>query len=85
MGDVPRIHADPRILGVKPVIRGTRVSVELILRKLSEGATPDDLIAAYSHPSGEDIRAAFAFAADLGADESEFAPAPPASGKPSRR
>ena len=48
----------------KPVIRGTRIPVELILRKLSEGATEADLLDAYPHLTLEDIRAAVAYAAD---------------------
>lgn len=47
----------------KPVIRGTRVPVELLLRRLSEGASEDDLLVAYPHLEREDIRAALAFAA----------------------
>ena len=53
----------------KPVIRGTRVTVELILRKLSEGATEDDLLDAYPRVAREDIRAAIAYAADTLANE----------------
>jgi uncharacterized protein (DUF433 family) len=60
-----RIHADRRILGGKPVIRGTRISVELVLRKLAEGATVEDLLDAYPHISAEDVRESLAFAADL--------------------
>jgi Protein of unknown function (DUF433) len=42
-----RIKINPKVMLGKPVIRGTRVPVELILRKLSEGATEDDLLDAY--------------------------------------
>jgi uncharacterized protein (DUF433 family) len=42
----------------KPVIRGTRVTVELILRKLGEGATITDILDGYPHLTEEDIRAA---------------------------
>jgi uncharacterized protein (DUF433 family) len=48
----------------KPVIRGTRIPVELILRRISEGASEDDLLASYPNLSREDIRSAVAFAAD---------------------
>jgi len=48
----------------KPVIKGTRIPVELILRKLSEGATLEELLDAYPHLSREDIRAALAYAAE---------------------
>ena len=64
MADKPRIETDPKVLLGKPVIRGTRISVELILRKLGEGATERDLIEAYPHLTAEDIRAAMKYAAD---------------------
>jgi uncharacterized protein (DUF433 family) len=49
----------------KPVIRGTRIPVELILRKLSEGAMEPDLLDAYPRLTREDIQAALAYAADI--------------------
>lgn len=48
----------------RPVIRGTRIPVELILRRLSEGASEDDLLESYPILTREDIRAAVAWAAD---------------------
>ncbi|MCZ7650322.1 MAG: DUF433 domain-containing protein [Thermoanaerobaculia bacterium] len=62
--DLPRISIDPHVMLGKPVIRGTRIPVELILRRLAEGATEDDLLASYPHLTREDLRAAVAFAAD---------------------
>ncbi len=53
----------------KPVIRGTRITVELILRKLSEGATEQDLLAAYPNLTHEDIQASIRYAADTLAHE----------------
>ena len=64
-----RIEVNPRVMLGKPVIRGTRVPVELILRKLSEGASEADLLDAYPHLTGEDIHAAVAYAADVVARE----------------
>ncbi len=46
------------------MIRGTRISVELLLRKLGEGASEEDLLDAYPRLTREDIRAALAYAAD---------------------
>ena len=60
-----RIEIDPQVMLGKPVIRGTRVPVELVLRKLSEGASEGDLLDAYPRLSREDIHAALAFAADV--------------------
>jgi uncharacterized protein (DUF433 family) len=59
-----RIEANPDVMLGKPVIRGTRVPVELILRRISEGATEEDLLASYPHLTRDDVRAAVAFAAD---------------------
>jgi len=59
-----RVEINPKIMLGKPVIRGTRITVELIVRKLSEGAKEEDLLNAFPHLSVEDIRAALAFAAD---------------------
>ena len=53
----------------KPVIRGTRIPVELILRKLSEGASETDLLDAYPRLRCEDIHAAMRYAADTLAHE----------------
>lgn len=59
-----RIAIDPRVMGGKPVIRGTRVPVELILRKLGAGMTPEAILADHPRLTFDDIRAAPAFAAD---------------------
>ncbi len=84
MSEPSRIHADPRVLCGKPVVRGTRVSVELILRKLSEGATVEDLLDAYPHLTVDDIRAAVAFAGDVVADDGIAVAGSQDSGKPRR-
>ena len=59
-----RISIDPKVMAGKPVIRGTRVPVEKILRELGDGLSYDDIIREYPRLSIEDIRAAQAFAAD---------------------
>ncbi|MGH9524423.1 MAG: DUF433 domain-containing protein [Terriglobales bacterium] len=64
-----RIEINPQVMLGKPVIRGTRIPVELILRKLSEGAAEADLIDAYPRLSREDIQAAIRYAADALAHE----------------
>ena len=53
-----RIEVNPKVMMGKPVIRGTRIPVELILRKISEGANERDLIDAYPRLRREDIQAA---------------------------
>ena len=58
-----RIEINPEVMLGKPVIKGTRVPVEIILRKLSEGATETDLLDAYPRLTKQDIQAALAYAA----------------------
>jgi uncharacterized protein (DUF433 family) len=64
-----RIEINPDIMAGKPVIRGTRVPVELVLRKLGGGMTADAILADHPRLTLDDIRAAQAFAADYLADE----------------
>jgi uncharacterized protein (DUF433 family) len=64
-----RIEINPAVLAGKPVIRGTRIPVELILRKLSDGATEAELLDAYPRLTETDIKATLAYAADSLAHE----------------
>ena len=64
-----RIDVNPRIMLGKPVIRGTRIPVELLLRKMSEGATEVELLDAYPGLTPADIKAAVGYAADTLAHE----------------
>jgi uncharacterized protein (DUF433 family) len=59
-----RIVVDPNSMFGKPVIKGTRITVELILRKLAEGMTIEQILSHHPHLTANDIRAAAAFAAD---------------------
>lgn len=63
------IHSDDAILGGKPVIRGTRISVELVLEFVAAGSSIADILAAYPHLTETQVRAALAFAHDMVADE----------------
>ena len=64
-----RIEINPDVMLGKPVIRGTRIPVELILQKLGEGATVEDLLDAYPRLTMNDIQAVFAYAAQTLAHE----------------
>jgi uncharacterized protein (DUF433 family) len=64
-----RIEINPDIMDGKPVIRGTRVPVELVLRKLGAGMPPEAILVDHPRLTHDDIRAAQAFAADYLADE----------------
>jgi uncharacterized protein (DUF433 family) len=61
---IDRIELNPAVLGGKPVVRGTRVPVEDLLRKLAAGATEADLLDAYPRLTRDDIQAALHYAAD---------------------
>jgi len=58
-----RIEVDPKVMMGKPVFRGTRITLEMILRKLAEGTTESELIQDYPHLKAEAIRAAIAYGA----------------------
>ena len=61
---VERVVVDPAILVGKPVIKGTRIPVSLILGLLANGADNAEIVADYPDLTDEDIRAAIAYAAD---------------------
>ena len=71
-----RIEINPHVMLGKPVIRGTRIPVELVLRKLGEGATMDDLRDAYPRLEAEDVYACLAYAADTVAHEDTLSAEP---------
>jgi uncharacterized protein (DUF433 family) len=65
MEDAPllqRISADPAIFGGKPIVRGMRISVELILSLLAQGESVDAILADYPGLEPDDIRACLAYA-----------------------
>jgi uncharacterized protein (DUF433 family) len=62
MTAAPRIITDPGIMMGKPVIEGTRITVELILTRLAEGRTVDDILAEYPHLTREQVTAAIEYA-----------------------
>jgi uncharacterized protein (DUF433 family) len=64
-----RIEINPAVMQGKPVIKGTHIPVELLLRKLGEGATEQDLLDAYPNLTVNEIRAAMTYAADTLAHE----------------
>jgi len=59
------IEANPEIMLGKPVIKGTRIPVELIVRKLGEGSTIEDLLDGYPNLSREAVMAALIYAANI--------------------
>jgi uncharacterized protein (DUF433 family) len=73
-----RICLDPKIMVGKPVIRGTRLTVEYILNLLAHGATVQEILGEYAGLAGDDIQACLLFAAKS-LEDTEFMPSPPDS------
>lgn len=65
MTGTERIILDPAILAGRPVIRGTRLSVEFIIGLLAEGWSEEDIIRNYPGITHDDIRACLAYARDI--------------------
>jgi uncharacterized protein (DUF433 family) len=61
----PLVSSDPNVMMGKPVITGTRITVESILEKLAAGETKEQIIAAHPRLTAEAIQAALAFAAEV--------------------
>jgi uncharacterized protein (DUF433 family) len=68
----PRIVLDPKILAGKPVIRGTRLSVEFIIGLMADGCSEADILANYPGATHEDIIACLAYARDILSSERVF-------------
>jgi uncharacterized protein (DUF433 family) len=64
-----RIISDHKIMLGKPVIKGTRITVELILNRFSAGETINDILTAYPHITKEDVMAAIDYAAEVISNE----------------
>lgn len=63
--DIARIVTDPKILVGKPIVKGTRIPVELVLAHLAENPDLDDLFAAYPRLTLDDVKACLAYARRL--------------------
>lgn len=72
MAEHPRIALDPKILAGKPVIRGTRLSVEYIIGLMAEGWTETEIVQNYPGISHDDIIACLAYARDALSSEKVF-------------
>ncbi len=68
-----RIETDPNVMQGKPVIRGTRVTVEQVVRECAHGLTASEVAAQYPRLTEPDVLAALAFAADYLANDITFA------------
>ena len=72
-GLLDRIELNPDVMLGKPVIKGTRLPVEIILEKLAFGATEEEMLEDYPFLSREDIKAALYYAAKVISMEEEYA------------
>jgi uncharacterized protein (DUF433 family) len=63
------IESNADVMLGKPVVKGTRITVALILKKLSEGATSEELVEAYPNLTHASIHAVLAYASDLVSNE----------------
>jgi len=63
MSNFSHITSDPAVLGGKPIVRGTRISVEMILEWFASGASRDDIVRRYPQLSAEAVEQALEFAA----------------------
>ncbi len=63
------IERNPEIMFGKPVIKGTRITVEFLMRKLADGFNVEEILEMYPHLTLAQILAAFAYAADIIANE----------------
>ena len=68
-----RIVANPDVLVGKPIIKGTRISVELVMDLLAAGYTTDQIIEKYDHLTRDDIRACLAYAKEVVQSERVYA------------
>ncbi len=64
-GVLSRITVDPKVLVGKPIIRGTRISVEFVIDLLASGWTTSQILEEYDHLKPEDIRACLAYASEV--------------------
>jgi len=60
-----RIAVDPKVLVGKPVIKGTRISVEFVVDLLARGWTPEQVVREYDHITADDVRACLAYASEM--------------------
>jgi len=67
-----RIIIDPEIMAGKPVIRGTRIPVDLLIKLVAQGLSLEEIIKDYPHITKEDIQAALLYGSEVVANEDVF-------------
>ena len=67
-----RIVVNPKVMGGKPIIKGTRITVEQVLKLLSQGLSAKEIIKDYPHLSENDISAVLLYAAKIAGEEEVY-------------
>ena len=72
MAEHPRITLDPDVMVGKPVVRGTRITVELVIGLLAQGWIEQEILSAYPHLTHDDVLACLAYAQDVVSSEKVY-------------
>ncbi len=64
-----RIVINPKVMGGKPIVKGTRITVEQVLKLLAQGLSTREILSDYPHLSKEDISAVLLYAAKVASEE----------------
>ena len=67
-----RIVVNPKIMGGKPIVRGTRITVEQVLKLLAQGIATNEILRDYPHLSKDDVAAVLFYAAKVAGEEEIF-------------
>jgi uncharacterized protein (DUF433 family) len=67
-----RIVVNPKVMAGKPILKGTRITVELILRLLAQGLSVEEILKDYPHLTKDDIIAVLLYAAKIAGDEEVY-------------
>lgn len=67
-----RIVVNPKIMGGKPIVRGTRITVEQVLKLLAQGLSVDEILKDYPYLSKDDVAAVLFYAAKVAGEEEIF-------------
>ena len=67
-----RIVVNPKVMAGKPILKGTRITVELVLRLLAQGLSAEEIFKDYPHLTKDDIRAVLLYAAKIAGDEEVY-------------
>jgi uncharacterized protein (DUF433 family) len=67
-----RIVVNPKVMAGKPILKGTRITVELVLRLLAQGLSAEEILKDYPHLTKDDITAVLLYAAKIAGDEEVY-------------